>query len=73
MGHHGLAVWLGFTGIVIALLVLDLGVLNRRSHVLSFKEAMSWSLGLIAFAFGFGLLILWRRGGSTPWSTTPAI
>ncbi len=62
MGHHSLAVWLGFTGLVVALLVLDLGVLNRRSHVLSFKEAMSWSLGLIAFALLFGLFILWREG-----------
>jgi tellurite resistance protein TerC len=62
-GHHGAAVWLGFTGLVAALLILDLGVLNRRSHVLSFKEAMSWSLGLIAFAHLFGLFILWREGG----------
>jgi tellurite resistance protein TerC len=57
-----MAVWLGFTGLVAALLILDLGVLNRRSHVLSFKEAMSWSLGLIAFAHLFGLFILWREG-----------
>jgi TerC family integral membrane protein len=63
VGEHGLAVWLGFTGIVIALLVLDLGVLNRRSHVLSFKEAMSWSGGLIAFALLFGLFLWWREGG----------
>ena len=49
-------------GIVIALLVLDLGVLNRRSHVLSFKEAMSWSGGLIAFALLFGLFLWWREG-----------
>ena len=63
MGQHGLAVWLGFTGIVIALLVLDLGVLNRRSHVLSFKEAMSWSLGLIAFALLFGGFLWWKEGG----------
>jgi tellurite resistance protein TerC len=61
-GHHGAAVWLGFTGLVAALLILDLGVLNRRSHVLSFKEALSWSLGLIAFAHLFGLFILWREG-----------
>ena len=53
-GHHGAAVWLGFTGLVAVLLVIDLGVLNRRSHVLSFKEAMSWSLGLIAIALLFG-------------------
>jgi tellurite resistance protein TerC len=62
LGHHGPAVWLGFTGLVAALLVLDLGVLNRRSHVLSFKEAMSWSIGLIAFAFLFGGFIYWREG-----------
>jgi tellurite resistance protein TerC len=61
-GDHGAAVWLGFTGLVAALLILDLGVLNRRSHVLSFKEAMSWSLGLITFAHLFGLFILWREG-----------
>jgi tellurite resistance protein TerC len=62
LGHHSPAVWLGFTALVGALLILDLGVLNRRSHVLSFKEAMTWSLGLIAFALLFGLFILWREG-----------
>jgi tellurite resistance protein TerC len=61
-GHHGAAVWLGFTGLVAALLIVDLAVLNRRSHVLSFKEALSWSLGLITFAHLFGLFILWREG-----------
>ena len=62
MGHHGLAVWLGFTGLVVALLVIDLGVLNRRSHVLSFKEALSWSFGLIGFALIFGLFLGWKEG-----------
>jgi tellurite resistance protein TerC len=55
-------VWLGFTGLVLALLVLDLGVLNRRSHVLSFKEAISWSGGLVTIAMLFGLFVLWREG-----------
>ena len=62
MGEHSATVWLGFTGLVAALLVLDLGVLNRRSHVLSFKEAMSWSLGLIALAVLFGGFLYWREG-----------
>ncbi len=61
-GDHGPAVWLGFTGLVAALLILDLGVLNRRSHILSFKEAMTWSLGLIAFAHLFGGFIFWKEG-----------
>jgi tellurite resistance protein TerC len=62
VGDHELSVWLGFTGLIVALLVLDLGVLNRRSHVLTLKEAVSWSGGLIAIALMFGLFVLWREG-----------
>ena len=65
MGHHPSSVWIGFTALVVGLLVLDLGVLNRRAHVLSFKEAMSWSLGLIALAHLFGLFMWWREGGQS--------
>ena len=54
--------WLSFTALVLALLVLDLGVLNRRSHVLTLKEALSWSGGVVVLALGFGLFILWREG-----------
>jgi tellurite resistance protein TerC len=62
LGNHAPAVWLGFSVLVVALLILDLGVLNRRAHVPTFKEAMSWSLGLITLALLFGLFILWREG-----------
>lgn len=62
MEGHGSAVWLGFTGLVLALLILDLGVLNRRSHVLSFKEAINWSGGLVALAHLFALFVLWQEG-----------
>lgn len=57
-----MAIWLGFGGLVVALLVLDLAVLNRRSHVLTFKEAMSWSGGLIVLALLFGVFVLWLEG-----------
>jgi tellurite resistance protein TerC len=62
VGQHSLAVWLGFSGLVVALLLVDLGLLNRRSHVLSLKEAMSWSAGLIALALLFGGFLWWREG-----------
>ncbi len=54
--------WLGFTGLVAALLILDLAVLNRRSHVHSFKEAITWSSGLVALAHLFALFVLWQEG-----------
>jgi TerC family integral membrane protein len=62
VGYHPPAVWLGFSGLVLALLVLDLGVLNRRSHALTMKEAMAWSGGLVVLAHLFGLFLLWREG-----------
>ena len=62
MGHHPPIIWLGFTGLVVGLLVLDLGVLNRRSHVLTLKEALRWSGGVVVLALLFGLFILWREG-----------
>ena len=63
MGEHSLAVWLGFSGVVVALLVLDLAVLNRRSHVLSMGEALRWSGSLVVLALLFGLFLLLREGG----------
>jgi tellurite resistance protein TerC len=58
------AVWISFAGVVGTLLVLDLGVLNRRSHVLSQKEALGWSAGIVTAALLFGAF-LWVRLGST--------
>ena len=64
MGDHSLAVWLGFTGVVVALLVLDLAVLNRRSHVLSMKEALRWSGSLVCLAMIFGGFLLLKEGSA---------
>jgi len=60
--HHGAAVWIGFTGIVALLLFVDLFVLNRRGHVLSFREAGLWSAGLIVLAHLFGGFLWWKEG-----------
>ena len=62
MGVHPPSVWIGFSLLVAGLLVVDLGVLNRKSHVLSFREAMSWSAGLVTLAMLFGIF-LWSREG----------
>jgi tellurite resistance protein TerC len=60
---HSPAVWIGFSALIALLLVLDLGVLNRKSHVLTTKEAAAWSGGLVAMAMLF-CAFLWIREGS---------
>jgi tellurite resistance protein TerC len=63
LSQHDPAVWVGFSALVVVLLAVDLGLLNRRAHVLPLKEAVAWSLGLVGFALIFGLFILTREGG----------
>lgn len=43
----------GFTGFVLVLLALDLGVFHRRAHAVSFREASTWSAVWIALALAF--------------------
>jgi tellurite resistance protein TerC len=49
--------YLGFTGFVLVLLALDLGVFHRKAHAVSFREASLWSVVWIGLAliFNFGL------------------
>ena len=63
MAPHPPSIWLGFTALVVVLLVLDLGVLNRKSHVLGFREALTWSAGVVTLALLFGAF-LWLREGA---------
>ena len=44
----------GFLLFVLVMLALDLGVFNRKSHVVSFKEATIWSIVWVALALLFG-------------------
>jgi tellurite resistance protein TerC len=47
-------IWTGFILFILALLALDLGVFNRKAHVVSVKEALGWS----AFWIALGLLFI---------------
>ncbi|MCL4178832.1 MAG: TerC/Alx family metal homeostasis membrane protein [Verrucomicrobia bacterium] len=57
--------WGGFTLFILAMLALDLGVFQRRPHVISTKEAMRW-FGFwtgLALLFNLGILLFHERGG----------
>jgi len=54
--------WILFNLFVVAMLALDLGVLNRRSRRDGFREALAWSGVWIALAIGFAVLVLFWQG-----------
>ncbi len=62
MTAHPPVVWIGFTVLVVGLLVVDLGILSRRGRVLSLREAAIWCAGLVALALVFGGFLWWREG-----------
>lgn len=57
-----LVFWILFNLFVVAMLVLDLGVLNRRSQRVSFRKALAWSGIWIALAAAFAIIELFWHG-----------
>lgn len=49
--------WTGFLAFVAIMLALDLGVFNRRAHVVSLKEALAWCAVWFGLAMAFNLLV----------------
>lgn len=49
--------WLLFIVFVLSMLALDLGVFNRKAHVVRFKEALGWTVVWISLAGLFAVLL----------------
>ena len=54
--------WIGFNVFVLLMLALDLGVFNRKAHLISIKEALIWSGVWIMLAMCFNALIYYWQG-----------
>jgi len=54
--------WIGFSIFVAVMLALDLGVFHRKSHVVNFKESLSWTFIWMALAMTFGLIVYFWKG-----------
>jgi tellurite resistance protein TerC len=57
------ALWIAFNSGILLLLVLDLGVFNRRAHAISIREAAAWSAFWVALSLAFNAWILRAYGG----------
>ena len=55
-------VWVGFVLFILALLALDLGVFHRKAHVVSFREALGWSVVWFTLAMAFAIGLVPTRG-----------
>jgi tellurite resistance protein TerC len=54
-----MAVWAVFIVFVSIMLALDLGVFNRKAHVISHKEAAKWTVFWVSLSMLFSAVIYW--------------
>ena len=62
MPETSLWLWAGFNLFILAMLALDLGVFHRKAHVVSIREATTWSLVWITLALLFNAGLWYFRG-----------
>jgi len=55
-------IWGAFLAFLLAMLALDLLVLNREAHEVSFKEAGIWSAVWVTLGLAFGAILWWWQG-----------
>lgn len=60
--QNNMTIWIAFNLFVLFLLALDLGVFNRKNHVIGVKEALSWSAFWITLSLVFGAGVYYFRG-----------
>lgn len=59
---ENLTFWIIFNVFVLGMLLLDLFVLNRKSHTVNVKEALWWTAFWVGLAFAFNILIYFWKG-----------
>ena len=59
---HELLLWILFNIFILLMLALDLGVFQRKTHIISVKEALIWSAVWIILSLLFNLFIYFDMG-----------
>jgi len=58
----GLVFWVLFNVFVLIMLAIDLGIFHRKSHSVSLKEAIIWTIVWVSLALIFNVIIYFWRG-----------
>ena len=59
---HSVLLWIGFNLFILALLIVDLKVFNRKPHEISIKESLLWSAVWIAISLLFNIVVFFWLG-----------
>ena len=59
---YPLWVWLGFFGVVLTALIVDIGIVNRKAHVPSRKETFAWAVVWVGLALAFNVFVYFQFG-----------
>src|SRR5215212_8589404 len=62
MAEHSFWLWVGFAALIAVMLSLDLGLFNRKSHTVSYKESVIWSSVWVTLAMIFAGVVFWHLG-----------
>jgi tellurite resistance protein TerC len=54
--------WVTFNLFILCMLFIDLKIMHAKSHIVSIKEALYWSLFWICLALGFNVIIYYTSG-----------
>lgn len=54
--------WVGFNAVVLGVLAVDLGLVDRKAHVVSLRAAAGWTVLWVTLALAFAGVIFWLRG-----------
>jgi tellurite resistance protein TerC len=57
--------WAGFGVFILLMLALDLGVLNRKAHAVTYREAATWSAVWVTLALCFAGIVFWKTDTRT--------
>jgi tellurite resistance protein TerC len=62
MAVHSIWMWVGFGALIFVMLSLDLGLFNRKSHTVTYRESAIWSSVWVTLAMIFAGVVFWHLG-----------
>src|ERR671939_783404 len=62
IGGHPIWLWVLFGSLILIMLVLDLGLFNRKAHKVTYKESAIWSGIWVSLALAFSGVLFWHLG-----------